>query len=486
MNRTKSQIRTGISAACAVLCLSFGHGANAQSTPPSTAVSLDHGRGLAVQALNGGNPELAIDIARALWEADKSNSATYAIIALAYAQMEQHKPARKAAAQAYRFSDNKAERLQMAELAAGIALREDRPTLTQIWLRRAATNTNDDTSTRMIAQDYSKVSAINPWHFRLSGGLRPTDNVNNGSETDLHIIDGVPYVGVLSGADQALSGMVGTLDSAISYRLNRTQTSSTSIGARVNVRRVALSSAAQAKVTPAPTQLNPNPVVPGNGDFGSTFAEVSLKHGHKVAKSQKSAVANYSLSFGGSWYGHNTSYYFGRASAGRRWNASENTQLNIGGAIEMRDVPSAPLADSTILSLSGGLTRALKGGDRLRFSLNLADVDSDSTQRRYKSANLRTDYHFKDSVGPKALNAKLSAGVSLGYSDYENYGFFPLVAPGGRQETSVYADVTAVFQNIDYAGFAPSMTVRAGRKSSNVSRFDTKELSVSLGIQSKF
>lgn len=128
----------------------------------------------------------------------------------------------------------------------------------------------------------------------------------------------------------------------------------------------------------------------------------------------------------------------------------------------------------------------MSSGDTLRFTLNLSDTDSDSSQRRYKSVNVRADYQFKDTFGPKGLNAKISAGLAVAHSDYEAYGFFPIAAPGGRQETSIYADVTAVFQNIDYAGFAPAVTVRAGRKSSNVSRFNTKELSVSLGIQSKF
>jgi hypothetical protein len=152
----------------------------------------------------------------------------------------------------------------------------------------------------------------------------------------------------------------------------------------------------------------------------------------------------------------------------------------------VRDVPSSTRADSTVISLTGGLTRRLSSGDTLRFTLNLSDTDSDSSQRRYKSVNVRADYQFRDTFGPKGLNAKISAGLAVAHSDYEAYGFFPIAAPGGRQETSIYADVTAVFQNIDYAGFAPAVTVRAGRKSSNVSRFNTKELSVSLGIQSKF
>lgn len=488
VQQNKAHIRTLVTAGCPVLCMGVGQSFSA-SDPNAKAtrqISLDQGRTLAVQALRDGKPALAIEIARALWDADKRDSATYAIIATAYSQMSEHKAARKAAAQAYRYTKVKPDRLQMAELAARSALREERPTLTQIWLRRAAINTNDETATRQIAQDYGKVRQLNPWSFRLFGGIRPSDNVNNGSESGLQIIDGVPYVGRLSGSDQALSGIVGTLDAAVSYRLRVSNTSSTSIGVRAYVKRIALSNAAKIIATPAPNPLEPNPTTPRNAEFGSTFAEISLKHRHKVAGSKKNAVANYGLALGGSWYGQNTSYYFGRITAGRRWTVSDDTQLSLSGAFEVRDVPSSTRADSTVISLTGGLTHRLSSGDTLRFTLNLSDTDSDSSQRRYKSVNVRADYQFRDTFGPKGLNAKISAGLAVAHSDYEAYGFFPIAAPGGRQETSIYADVTAVFQNIDYAGFAPAVTVRAGRKSSNVSRFNTKELSVSLGIQSKF
>ena len=280
VRRSKRRIQTLVAAGCAVICLGAGQSFSADYTdvtPVQTRqISLDKGRSLAVQALNNGNPVLAIEISRALWEADKHDSATYAIIALAYAQMDTHKAARKAAAQAYRFTKVKPDRLQMAELAARSSLREGRPTLTQIWLRRAAINTNDETATRQIAQDYGKVRQLNPWGIRLFGSFRPSDNVNNGSESGLQVIDGVPYIGRLSGADQALSGLVGTIDAAVSYRLTVTKASSTSIGARAYVKRVALSNAAKILATPNPTPLDPNPTTPSNRGFGSTFAEFSL------------------------------------------------------------------------------------------------------------------------------------------------------------------------------------------------------------------
>ena len=192
----------------------------------------------------------------------------------------------------------------------------------------------------------------------------------------------MPYVGRLSGSDQALSGIVGTLDAAVSYRLRVSNTSSTSIGVRAYVKRIALSNAAN--------PLEPNPTTPRNAEFGSTFAEISLKHRHKVAGSKKNAVADYGLALGGSWYGQNTSYYFGRITAGRRWTVSDDTQLSLSGAFEVRDVPSSTRADSTVISLTGGANPPIE-------------------QRRYVAVYIEPFRH-RQRQQPKALQKRECAG----------------------------------------------------------------------------
>jgi hypothetical protein len=79
----------------------------------------------------------------------------------------------------------------------------------------------------------------------------------------------------------------------------------------------------------------------------------------------------------------------------------------------------------------------------------------------------------------------VSAGLVLGKTDYDDY-VAVFSVPGGKQDYATYADVNVLLPDVDYAGFAPSVNFRAGRTRSNVSRFETRELSVSLGFQSKF
>lgn len=436
---------------------------------PPTKLTIEQGRKLALRALSNGDAQLALDVARGLWEADKKDPQTYSIIAAAYAQLGEHTAARQAAAQAYRLSDNKPLRLSAAQLAARAALAEERPTLTQIWLRRAALNSKSETDEKRIARDYRRVRAMNPWSFRLNGNLKPSSNVNNGADSALQIIEGVPVVGNLSGDAQALSGWVGTLDAAIDYRLHATDTSRTAIGARVYTRRVALSNGSKAQAANV-----------SNSNFASTYTELSLKK-TKIVGDRKDRLT-YGLTAGASWYAQNTSYYFARVNLGYKWAVSPRTSLSLNGSVEQRDVPGRADYDSSIYSISGSLTQRLERGDSLSLSLSLRDVKSDRTNAPYTSASLRAAYSFGKQLGP----AKISTGLVLGYSDYDVYGIGVISVPGGRQDKSIYADVTIVFPKYDYAGFAPTVRVRAGGKTSNISRFETRELSVSLGIQSKF
>ena len=65
---------------------------------------------------------------------------------------------------------------------------------------------------------------------------------------------------------------------------------------------------------------------------------------------------------------------------------------------------------------------------------------------------------------------------------------YTLVRPveGGRQDQSIYGDISLFFADYDVAGFAPTLQVRTGQRSSNVNRFEISETTITLGIQSKF
>jgi len=455
-------------ASCAFLLLVATAGA---ATETLHTLTLVQARAIAVQALQAGRPELTLQLADGLLRADPRDPFTHYLMAHAHARQNEPSAARKSAARAYRFSSEHGDKFEAAQLAAQLSYAEEKPTLTQLWLRRSAIHAPNEKMEQVVARDFRKVRAANPWAFRIRGDLRPSSNVNNGADTALQIIDGVPVTGFLSGTAQALSGLIGSLDVATTYRLQSSPQSATSVGGRLYIQRVALSSEAQ--------QLAPTA---RNSDYATTYAELSVRHGFAVGQPGRGGAAWVDLAAGRAWSGDASNYSFARLSGERSWRLRGGQRLRINALVEDRFDSRYATNDAQVFGLGAQLMQPLQNGDQVTFTLALRDSNASHFNGTYMSGSVRTNYAFDQPVGGMRFNA----GLVLGYSDYPVYQSGLFIVPGGRQDKSVYGDFGILFERYDYAGFAPMLRLRAGRKSSNDSRFDIQELSVSLGIESKF
>lgn len=432
-----------------------------------TVLTLPQARGIAVEALRNGNAALAAEMANGLIVAEPRAAYPHAILARAHQMTGDHTAARKSAARAFALAPPGPDRFVMGQLAARTAVAADRPGLAQFWLRRTAIHA-PEAAKAAIAEDYSALRRMNPLSFRLDASLRPSSNVNNGSETAFQVIDGVPVTGALSGAAQALSGTVGSLDLNLRYRLHATDDALTAIGARLYSRRVALSDSAKGL---APTAAN--------RDFSADFGEVSLQHGFAAGRDR---IINLSMAAGQAAYGGRSTFRFVRTGAEHSWLLQDDARFSFGVALENRNGVASSRFDARALSVGLQFARPMANGDRLTLALGLRDTDAVFVNDRARAISLRAGYGLGAPVGAVSL----SGALSLGFSDFPDYMSGFIVVPGGRQETSIQAEITARLDRMDYAGFVPELSLRAGRTGSNDSRFDTRELSVAIGIGSKF
>ncbi|UWQ30046.1 surface lipoprotein assembly modifier [Leisingera sp. M523] len=459
---------------------------HAQEAPaPQMHLSVQQGHALGAHALNSGNPRLALRIASALLQADRKNHAAWHLQAAAHAKNGQPGEGRKSAARAFRFAPDGAAKYQMAQLASRLAFQSGSPTLSQYWLRRTAVYAPDDKAETLIATDYKTLRRINPWSFRLSGGVKPSNNVNGGSDAATQEIDGLSsHLNRLGPRAVALSGVTGTLDAGISRRLRQNETSLTSLSGRLYIQRVALSSNAKAKAAELAGQTGTT--VPRNSEFGSTYGEITLSHAFAAGPKNKGGSARISVTSATSWYGGERNYDLAKVTAARSWALSPQMRFTLDGSAEHRLNPRYASLDADVFGLGASLSRKLANGDNLNVTLGLRDTQAESDSSTTKSATLRVGYTFGQKVGP----VKVSTGLILGAADYPIYIFnngtdwVPI--PGGRQDHSAYADLNLFFEDYDYAGFAPMLRLRAGKKFSNHSRFESSEFSVSLGIETKF
>lgn len=458
-----------ISKAACVLCIALPLVTPVTAGEDSKTLTLDEARQVAAQALRVGKPELARTLAMGLVKADPKDAFAYGVLAAAHSSMENPDLARAAARLSYKYSTSKDQSFAAARTAGRVAYQQERFTASQLWLRRAALHASNDRKTELLGREYAQVRAANPLGLRFNLSIAPSDNVNNGSDATLLIVDGEPQPGgTIANSSRALSGVVATANANLTYRLKRTRTSQTSVTARAYTRRVALSSASRA-AAPSVT----------NSELGSSLAEVGLRH--RFVLNKKGGVMALSGSMGRAWSAGTSRYSFGKLQVNPTFKLSPTTTLSLNGSVEKRWSTIDPINDQTVTQMRAMISHKLAKGDRISFGLNVLDMNSDARNGAYQSGNLTLNYSFGKKIGPM----KLSAGLTVGYTDFDIYGL-PVPLPNGRQDLSLYGDVTMIFTDYDVAGFAPTVRLRTGRKSSNVSRFETREVSVSLGIQSKF
>lgn len=441
--------------------------AQSQGVPP--VLTKVQARELMAHALRTDQPQAAAQIAHAFLREDGKDPSAHYALAMVHARSGDIDAARKSSRLAFRYSQSDVQSYMSASLSARLAYQDKSLTWAQYWLRRAHSDAPNDVQRRIVERDFKRVRNQNPFRFWIDTSVAPSSNVNNGSVSRYMIIDGVPVIGVNVGDAMALSGIEAMFNARFSYRFHETETSETRAIGRYFTRQVALSD--EAKQT-----------APGarGSDYAYSLLEGGVRHAFRTSK--EAPVWSVGAIVGRAWYAGDPSYDLARLEGGFGKQLSGNKSLSILAKREWRRDTDAPNGTDAFSGLSFGFSQKLARGDTLSTQLSLYHTEDSNPvfTSRGGSANLR--YSFAKPLG----NIQISTSLNVGYSDYPDYrvGFIPV--PGGRQDLSIAGEVDLSFLNMQYAGFAPTMTLRALQTDSNVSRFDTRQLSVNIGIRSSF
>lgn len=449
------------------LCLTAFCCAAGVTSAEDLRVSPAQARVLAIEALQRGQPALAAQLAQGLLLADRANGEAHFILARAYQLMRQPDLARKPARLAFAHATTTAGKFQAAQFAARLAIEDQKHLAAQIWLRRSLLHLPDERFREQVVKDYRLIRRMSPWQLSLQTSLAPTDNLNNGADSPYSTIDGVPIFGFLSGSAQALSGVRGTADLGLSYRLSGTKAQSTHVSLRYYGQRVDLSDEARAQ---APSLTN--------SSLAFDYLELGLSQNRKAkGKGQWS----FGASLGQSWSSQDPYQQTLRVNLGRGLELGKQNRLSVTAQAERLRYESG-LPDVTSLSLHGTLSHQTAADHRFSLSLSLKDAQSRNANARQQKVSATLGWASGAALGPVTPSASLGASLNH-YADY-SLGFFAV--PGGREDRSVFGQMEFTLQALDYGGFVPSLTVQARKTTSNVSRFETRETTVSLGVKSSF
>jgi hypothetical protein len=362
----------------------------------------------------------------------------------------------------WRAADTAEERFAAAMVTAQALSTGGNRLAAQWWLRRATEVAPNDNARAVAVRDFRYVRSRNPVTLQFTLQAAPSSNVNGGSANDRMNFYG--WVVELSGDAQALSGFEATLGVEGAYRFGQTEAGHWEATFAASQRAVVLSGAAQEQAPNAQ-----------GSDYD--YASVSLGFGHKGQTGSARHAVGVTLAH--NWYGGADLSDTLAVEGSLDRPLSERFSLSLGASVERQwRRTGAPRSDD-VLSLRGGGTWALAGGDRVSAMLTGRRTWSVNPEVANDALTLRLGW---DKAEPLALGVTLSGGVTLGLRDYDRSRY----APGGRSDRTVGVDVALGLTGVDYMGFTPQIDLRAARTDSNVGLFDSNDLGVGISVKSAF
>ena len=431
-------------------------------------LSVDSMRQLAYQTLQAGFAEQALTYTDALLARDANDTTALIIRAQALRALGRAPEARRVAKQAWALADTDKARFGAAMAMAQALSSMDRRTGAQLWLRRAAQYAPNDRARDIARRDFRYVKSRNPWVLQFDGTAQPSSNINNGSRQTKMSLSGLPIEFEIPAQSQALSGVELGFGVTSTYRFAPTDRAMTEARFAFNGQIVALSADAKAAAPLA-----------RNGDYTFAAAEVGVQQTRALGE-QGSTTLRLTGTLGHNWYGGDDLSDYLRLSMGLDHNLSNGAALNFGLSADKTARIDSPLQSSDRLAVTLGYSVAVgaNGQDRLKFELEAATTASASAEVRSTAQTVSVEWTKGAAVGGIAL----SGGLQIGTQTYSDSRY----VTGGRDDLKLSANLSMTFQNIDYLGFSPVLTLQASKNRSNSALHDSENFGIALGIRSSF
>ena len=431
-------------------------------------LSVDSMRQLAYQTLQAGFAEQALTYTDALLARDAKDTTALIIRSSALRALGRAPEARQVAKQAWTLADTDKARFGAAMAMAQALSTMDRRTGAQLWLRRAAEYAPNDRARDIARRDFGYVKSRNPWVLDVTGAATPSSNVNNGSRQTKMSLSGLPIQFEIPAQSQALSGFEFGLGLTSTYRFTPTDRSMTEARFAVNGQAVVLSSAARDAAPMARA-----------GDYTFASIEAGLQHTRGLDPDGR-IVLKLGGTLGHNWYGGDDLSDYLRLSMGLDRKLINGSTLHLGLSADKTTRADSALQSSDRLAVTLGYAVAVGAGgqDRLNFELETAQTSSPSAEVRSTAVTASVDWTKAQPVAGIAL----AGGLEIGTQRFADSRY----VTGGRDDLKLSANLSMTFQNINYLGFSPVLTLQASKNRSNSALHDSENFGIALGIRSSF
>jgi hypothetical protein len=433
-------------------------------------LTVDQSRDVARQALFADDPRLAMQIAEAILSRHPDDHRSLLIVAAAAPRLGDPKRGREAGTRAWALSTTDLQKYEAARLTALAAANEERYTLSTFWLRRALTVAPNDAERTRTRNDARGVASLNPWSTTLTFSLIPSSNVNGGAEDADIVVAGNDTNWTISADGLALAGWRATLGKGTQYRFHQNAKSRSLIGIDYQGSRVWLTEDTNVtneslRTDTLQASLRHERALE-NGTIGFSLSHTFFQYRQFDLATQESDLQDYQTT---------------RLIVDRRLILSDETLLSFSASQERTEYGNADIGQVDRQTASGGVSFKLESGDRVGASLSLSRAEGDNANYTSNDQSISASYNWAEPIGPVTL----SLGGGFRWSDYPVYRLITTI-PGGRQDKTVFANLSVGFPNVSYAGFTPGLRIDALRAESNVSRFNRSSVSAGFTMSSSF
>ncbi|MCK0095740.1 hypothetical protein MWU60_09170 [Yoonia sp. F2084L] len=457
------------------LCLYASTGVG-QDQPPKLQAQAE-------EALVGGNPTKATELTQQILSIDPDSYAALFVLGLAQADLGEHRAAANAAAKAYRAAVNDQEKLQAARLVAGSRFQLGHYARSEIWLRRAANHIQSEDDAEAVVREYARAARANPLSIEFNATVAPSDNVNGGAEDDEFLLDGAEVFNVIPGLEdievgrvpenqRALSGISYAARMRLGYRINAGDTHATRLTGYLSGETFTLSQESQDLLDSSP---DPDIQDLDGADFATLTAEVGITH-------ERSSISplgpiRASLNFGTFWNTDERIVDYRDVILQQVMPIDSRNVASVQASVRDQRARVDGFVDTVTYDVVTSLSRVLSTDDVLRLNIayRFRDADENNTYDEYRSG---VTYRFAQPV----WNTSWSTSMQFAFRDYDQF----LTTIDGRQDRTVTLGASAVFEDITYFGFSPSMDIFATRTVSTAEENTSSAVQIGFGVTSNF
>lgn len=440
-------------------------------------LQLTHDQALAVgrQAYLQGNAELANAIAREILATDPHDRLALLLFTASGPQVGQANLARRAGAAAWRESRGQdvapALRHEIARYTALAALAENRPLLSQYWLRRALDVAPDAAALTQTEQDIRDLQARSPVRLGFDLSVTPTSNLNGGASSDSLTIDDWFYLGDLSAAAQALSGWRAEGAVRATWTLGSSASSKQDLTLGLNATSNHLSGAAKDSL--AESALTDSFDATSLNRLGA-----ELEFGHAFVPQGAQSPSRIALAFGQTSQGGDILGPHLRLDFDTPLWAGDDSAISLSSGFERKWL-GGQTVDARRLAL--GAVQTLGEGE-ISLHLQGSDQSTAAANGSFDQISAGLGYQMDQPIGP----VRLGVTVEQTWRDYDAYQLGFLGVVDGRHDRSVGLSVNMAFPDAAVMGFEPVLTLSNSATTSNISRFENRETGVSFGVSTRF